>query len=143
MPRAADALYIMIHRTHCAATQKCILPVAQEIEAFLAWNLTKHKRVFLVTTAGIGRAVLAAKLFATLRSHANIVSSTALCSTIYTLPTSSLPPSLPPSLLIGKALSFRSWETAIFFLSGTVGFATGREQSGFSEGLETISMFAP
>lgn len=77
LPRAADALYIMIHRTHCAATQKCILPVAQEIEAFLVGNLTKHKHAFLVASAGIGRVVLTAKLFATQRSHANIVSSAA------------------------------------------------------------------
>lgn len=29
--------------------QKCILPIAQEIEAFLARNLTKHKRAFFIS----------------------------------------------------------------------------------------------
>jgi len=45
----------------------------REIEAFLVRNLTKHKRAFLVSACIA--VVLAAELFATQRSHANIVSS--------------------------------------------------------------------
>lgn len=48
----------------------------REIEAFLARNLTKHKRTFLVSACIA--VVLVAELFATQRSHANVVSSTTM-----------------------------------------------------------------
>lgn len=76
--RNRSRLCIMIRSNILCRYKNIYCLSRREIEAFLAWNLTKHKTAFLVASARIA-VVLTAWLFATQRSHANVISSAIEC----------------------------------------------------------------